>query len=349
MRPVYFFIWMAVSTSAIANELQELRNKLESRDSAITSLHTFMTIQHRRHDPELASNSDATESVYEIWEEGSRRRGDLVKKNGYRSIDCFQCFDDNKFFDYDTDPSVEGRMMVSVRDYKYISPSQKVIDSRHVGLFPTFARNTVSLTIAGVFSTETPNTVIVTKSELSGKPCHVIEWDAMYPATRMRCYLYDGLEHEVAKIQQEWTTGKIRFVETCVSQYDATDMVEVRLPKSVKYTQHINDRLVIDETLLLEVATLNQPITSKTFSLEGVPGLEPGTPVQWVSDDPRPEGLGEMIWNGTSVVTAQGPVKAAVPISPERKLFVYFNCALLFGGMALILFRRLQQKKASIK
>ncbi len=123
----------------------------------------------------------------------------------------------------------------------------------------------------------------------------------------------------------------------------------VWFPKSWRYSRKLlinGEETKNEETGLVTVHALNEPIDPACFSMENM-DIPAGTEVIWALESPPPA-KGTLYWDGHTIVS-QGDFFLK-QIEPQKRksrmaLIVSVNAALIFGIVALHLYRRYRRLK----
>lgn len=157
----------------------------------------------------------------------------------------------------------------------------------------------------------------------------------------------DKETYEVLRVEGKWINGSTPVIES-VSSVPGPIVNDMSYPKLVKYEMHENEKLVREETVSVNVASLNGPLNEEVFSLKGIDILPAGTPVSWGMGEPKPCPDGErMIWNGEEIICEKGygfslANADGTEAGATRYAFIALNLAVVLVLVAMVFYRRLR-------
>lgn len=325
------------AVGAAESGLDRLRDAVHRRDVTVKSGHLTLLIQRKSSGQETPTY----EAHFEMWFDKSQLRSDQLLSHDARDTKCYGCYEENKFVDYNSTPRPDGGVvMASVRDEKYLNATDKVILPRYIGLVPTFFQTASQFPIEGVLTAREGTKVMSSEASLRGVQCQMLEWDAIYPRTHFRCWSPLTAPEKIIQIEQEWMNGAVTIIERNVIEYAETAAIDNPIPHRVRYTRDLGSGVSEEEILEVTFIELNKPVPAITFSLSGIPGVTDKTPIQWVSDDPRPDTLGLLLWDGKNVVSARADNSKSSDLTVRPRWILWGNGALILGGVIIFLLRR---------
>lgn len=238
--------------------------------------------------------------ITSIWFDGKKLRNDYVRhppgRDAYRDLACQNCQFDGQYLSYNTDhPPDAPALAVSFSPIaKREAITMPVIHPRCLGMNPDSSPNLAKHGPDYVVGRADRKATTVETVQWQGKPCKLVNYRSVSDIP-VRIWIVPDYGNAVVKIERAESTPLGELVDSVESEYTAV-RPDLWFPRRCTYRRTIAGEEHEREEVDVDVKSLNQPVSSSAFRLEGM-DLPVGVSVVGV-----PGYVGRpMLWDGNNL------------------------------------------------